>query len=69
MHPQRGPAWHSSDGKVGPYMCEDWVLGNFLVVQWLGLHASSAKGMGSTLGWGTKILKSIQGSKETIFLI
>ena len=25
-----------------------------LAVQWLRLHAPSAEGMGSTLGWGTK---------------
>ena len=29
-------------------------LGNSLVVQWLGLHAFTAKGTGTILDWGTK---------------
>ena len=29
--------------------------GDFLVVQWLRLHASTAGGTGSIPGWGTKI--------------
>ena len=32
--------------------------GNSLVVQWLGLCAFTAKGLGSISGWGTKILQS-----------
>ena len=36
-----------------------------LVVQWLGLHASAANGLGSIPGQGTKILKAEQhGRKE-----
>ena len=34
-----------------------------------GLHTSNAKGMGSTLGWGTKIPKTIQCSKKKKILI
>ena len=30
--------------------------GTSLVVQWLGLHPSTTRGMGSIPGWGTKIL-------------
>ena len=30
------------------------MLEEFLVVQWLGLHAFTAKGLGSVPGWGTK---------------
>ena len=30
-------------------------VGTSLVVQWLGLHASTAGGQGSIPGWGTKI--------------
>ena len=30
-------------------------MGNSLVVQWLGLHAGTAKGLGSIPGLGTKI--------------
>ena len=30
-------------------------LGTSLLVQWLGLHASTAKGMGVIPGWGTWI--------------
>ena len=29
--------------------------GNFLVVQWVGIRAVTAKGLGSIPGWGTKI--------------
>ena len=29
--------------------------GTSLLVQWLGLHASTAGGMGSIPGWGTKV--------------
>ena len=29
--------------------------GTLLAVQWLRLHASTARGTGSTPGWGTKI--------------
>ena len=32
------------------------VPGTSLVVQWLRLHAPSARGMGSIPGWGTKTL-------------
>ena len=35
-----------------------------LVVQWLGLHASTAGGMGSIPGWGTKIPQAIQCAKK-----
>ena len=31
-------------------------IGNFLVVQWLGLCTSSAGGLGLLPGWGTNIL-------------
>ena len=31
-------------------------LGTSLVVQWLGLRASTAEGLGSSPCWGTKIL-------------
>ena len=37
-------------------------LGNSLAVQWLGLHAFSAVGLGSTLGRVTKMLKATQHS-------
>ena len=33
-------------------------LGNSLAVLWLGLHAFTAKGPGSSPGWGTKILQA-----------
>ena len=32
-------------------------LGNSLAVQWLGLGAFTAVGLGSIPGWGTKILQ------------
>lgn len=40
------------------------LLGNFLVIQWLGLQAFTAKDVGSTPGWGTTILKAIQCSQR-----
>ena len=33
---------------------------NSLVVQWLGLRASTAGGTGSIPGWGTNILQAVQ---------
>ena len=38
--------------------------GDSLVVQWLGLQAFTAKGMGSIPGRGTKILEAEQRSKK-----
>ena len=35
-----------------------------LVVQWLGLHASTAGGTGSIPGWGTKILHAEQSGQK-----
>ena len=40
------------------------LLGTFLVVQWLRLHASTAGGMGSIPGWGTKMLHALQCGKK-----
>ena len=31
------------------------ILGTFLVVQWLGLHASNEEGLDEILGWDTEI--------------
>jgi len=39
-------------------------LGNSLLVQWLGLHASTAKGASLVPGWGTKILNATGRKKE-----
>ena len=36
------------------------IRGNSLVVQWLGLCAFTAEGLGSVSGWGTKILQAVQ---------
>ena len=38
--------------------------GTSLVVQWLGLHPSTTRGMGSIPGWGTKILHAMQQKKK-----
>ena len=35
------------------------------MVQWLGLHASTAEGPGSVPGWGTKILHATWLSQKT----
>ena len=34
--------------------------GNSLVVQWLGLRALNAEGVGSVPGWGSKIPQTVQ---------
>ena len=39
-------------------------IGNSLVVQWLGLHASIAGGMGLIPGWETKILHAAVRPKK-----
>ena len=36
------------------------IQGNSLVGWWLELLTFTAKGVGSTLGWGTEILKAVQ---------
>ena len=36
------------------------VAGNSLVVQWLGLHAFTARDVGSVHGWEIKILQAMQ---------
>ena len=44
------------------------VSGNFLAVQWLGMHAFTAEGTGSVPGQGTKILQAVQcGQKKNCF--
>ena len=42
--------------------------GNSLVVQWLGLHAFTAKGRGSIPVLGTKILQATLCSQKFLFL-
>ena len=37
----------------------------FLVLQWLGLHASTAGGMGSIRGWEIKILHAARWGQKT----
>ena len=40
-------------------------LGNSLAVEWLGLHAFTAEGVGSIPGWGIRIPQATQrGQKE-----
>ena len=39
-------------------------IGNFLVVQWLGLQAFSAEGLSSVPDWGAKIPQAIQYGKR-----
>ena len=41
-------------------------LGTFLVVQWLRSWASTAWGIGSIPGWGTKILHAMQHDQKQI---
>ena len=37
---------------------------NSWVVQWLGLYVFTVEGLGSTLGWGPKILQTVQWSQK-----
>ena len=39
-----------------------------LIVQWLGLGASTVAGAGSIPGQGTRILKALQGSQIIIII-
>ena len=39
-------------------------MGNFLAVQWLGLHAFTAEGSGSIPGQETKILQATGMAKK-----
>ena len=45
------------------------VRGTFLMVQWLTLHASNARGADSLPGWGTKILHAMWHGQENILKI
>ena len=40
-------------------------FGNSRVVQWLGLRASTAKGMGSTLGQGAEMLQTSHTARQS----
>ena len=40
-----------------------FISGNTLAVQWLGLHAFTAEGLGSISGQGTKIPQAVQQGK------
>ena len=42
-----------------------WVNGTSLAVQWLRLHASTARGMGLIPGQGTKILHAATGTRQS----
>ena len=44
------------------------ILENSLVVQWLELGASAARGLGSIPGQGTKILQAMQPKEKKIYL-
>ena len=44
---------------------EECAVGDFLVVQWLGLHCNfTAEGSGSIPGWGSKIPQAVRCSKK-----
>ena len=40
------------------------ILGNSVVVQWLGLSAFTVVGLGSIPGWGSKILQAAQHGQK-----
>ena len=39
-------------------------IGDFLVVQWLRLHVSNARGLSSIPGWGTKISHAMRVAEK-----
>ena len=45
-------------------LLKSWKIGNSLVVQWLGLHTSTAGGPGSIPGRETKIPKAVWRSQK-----
>ena len=54
--------WIDSGGGITE--SKDMTLGEFLVVQWLELHASTAGDMGLIPGQGTKILHAVQRGQK-----
>ena len=48
----------------GNFIHKSDFLGTYLVVQWLGLHAFTAKGAGSLPGQGTKITQDVWHSQK-----
>ena len=50
-------------GTGGKVSKNDWP-GNYLAVQWVGLHPFTAEGLGSILGWGNKIPQVAQNHQE-----
>ena len=40
------------------------MIGNSLVVQWLGLYTFTTEGMGLIPGWGTKIPRAVVRPKK-----
>ena len=45
------------------------LVGNSLVVQWLGLRAFTVEGVGSIPGRGTKILQAVQCGQKKRMLV
>ena len=50
-------------GTGGKVSKNDWP-GNYLAVQWVGLHPFTAEGLGSILGWGNKIPQAMKHGQE-----
>ena len=46
------------------FFLQNAILGTYLVVQWLRLHTSTARGMGLICGWGTEIMYATQHDQE-----
>ena len=49
-----------------PHMSKMTIPGTSLVVEWLGLYASTAEGTGLTPGWETKILQAAWGDQNKL---
>lgn len=56
------PRWVEQSASFSQF--RNILRGNSLVVQWVGLRILTARGPGSVLGWGTKILQTMQHGQK-----
>ena len=54
--------------KSRKYLSKDWPLGTSLAVQWLGLHASPAKGVDLISGQGIRSHIAVQHGQKKMWL-
>ena len=73
LHQQGSPWTNCTNREVPIFVIKTFLTGTSLLVQWLGVHASTARSMGSIFGQVIKILQAAQQPKKktktkTIFL-